>query len=86
VAKPMPEVVPMGEPVHRGFGPLPCPRCGDNEVCISIDLDNFDEEQSLCCAQCEAKFGLGEVRQLIQKWSRVLEWLDTAPVLEEQER
>jgi transcription elongation factor Elf1 len=66
------------EPARRGFGPLRCISCGEEGV-IRLDLDDC---ATLHCTDCEAEFGLDDVRALIAKWQRVVDWLDaTAPTL-----
>jgi hypothetical protein len=59
----------------RGFGYLPCPRCGE-EASIRIDLDDLD---TFTCQECDNDFTLDTVRNLIDRWQRVLAWIDRAP-------
>lgn len=61
----------------RGFGHLPCPKCGE-EAIVQIDLDDLN---TCKCGECEEEFTTEDVRNLIAKWSSVLAWIDTAPIL-----
>jgi hypothetical protein len=55
---------------------LPCPRCGEPSAIIDVRLADV----SVCtCQECSEEFGTGEVRTLIEKWGRVLAWLDAVP-------
>ena len=65
----------------RGFGNLPCPKCGEEAV-VTLRLDSFEEDDACKCASCEVEFPLADVRDLIAKWSRVLTWLESAPLAE----
>lgn len=64
----------------RGFGALPCPKCGEDGACITLDLSDLE---TCHCPECDGDFGLGDVRDLISKWSAVLKWVDAAPALPE---
>jgi len=55
---------------------LPCPRCGEPSAIIDVRLADLSV---LTCQECGEEFGTEEVRQLIDRWSRVLAWLDTFP-------
>jgi transcription elongation factor Elf1 len=59
------------EPVRRGWGPLPCPKCGE-EASIALDLDDMGRDEACRCAECEGVFSLDHVRDLIAKWQPVL--------------
>jgi hypothetical protein len=50
---------------------LPCPRCGEAEAAIRIDLVEL-EGDCFGCLSCDAEFGFAEVRRLVNVWSRVL--------------
>jgi transcription elongation factor Elf1 len=65
----------------RGFGNLPCPKCGEEAV-VTLRLDSFEEDDACKCMSCDAEFSLADVRDLIAKWSRVLAWLESAPMAE----
>ncbi len=66
---------------ERGFSLLPCPRCGESGSCIQIDLHNLTGDEAVHCCECNADFGLDDVRNLIERWSAVLRWVDAAPEL-----
>lgn len=59
----------------RGFGPLPCPRCGQDAV-INLSLDDL---QVFNCNECNEEFSREELETLITKWCQVFAWLDLAP-------
>ena len=63
----------------RGFGNLPCPKCGE-EACVTLRLDSFEEDDACKCCSCEAEFPLADIRDLMAKWGKVLAWLDMAPL------
>ena len=75
------ETTPASTTPARGFGNLPCPKCGE-EACVTLRLDSFEEDDACKCMSCEAEFSLADVRDLISRWSRVLTWLETAPLTE----
>jgi hypothetical protein len=62
----------------KGFGPLPCPKCGqDSQIKVYLeDLNTFS------CPECEDEFTADDVRQFVAKWQRVLSFLDSAPAAE----
>jgi hypothetical protein len=62
-------------PTPPGWGPLPCPRCGD-ETTISVDLDDLAQFR---CTGCDGEWQRPEVEALIAAWTPVLRWLDLAP-------
>lgn len=64
--------------VQRGFGALPCILCGE-EAALSVDLDDCT---TFRCPECENEFTADDVRTHLASWSRVLNWLDSAPVAE----
>lgn len=67
----------------RGFGPLTCPCCGVETESIRIDLSDMTADEALHCHECGATFSLDTIRGVIASWSRVLAWLDSAPILPE---
>lgn len=65
----------------RGFGYLPCPRCMNAECSIDIDLADLTGDESCHCPECDERFGLDDVRNLIARWAPVVNWCDQAPPL-----
>jgi hypothetical protein len=65
----------------RGFGSLPCPKCGA-EATVSLDLDDMEGDEACRCNECDTTFGLADVRRFISAWQRVLAWVELAPALE----
>lgn len=63
----------------RGFGSLPCPKCGA-EATISVYLDELD---TFHCCDCDEDFARDDVEAFIRQWQRVLAWIDTAPPKED---
>lgn len=64
-------------PVKRGFC-APCPRCLEEGIHLSLaDLDE------VYCTSCEETMSLGQIRTLVEGWAAVLQWVDSAPVLED---
>ena len=57
---------------ERGFGLLPCPRCGE-DTHIRLDLDDC---AVFTCTSCEADFAADDVRNLVAVWSDVLARID----------
>jgi len=55
---------------------LPCPKCGEAEASIALNLDDLD---TCHCLACDEEFTLGEIRDLIAKWQRVLRWVELFP-------
>jgi hypothetical protein len=68
-------VTPTSSTPARGFGYLPCPACGE-EGTIRLDLDTLD---AFTCCECDQDFDLARVRHMIDRWQRVLRWIDQAP-------
>jgi hypothetical protein len=62
----------------KGFGSLPCPKCGQ-DTNIKMYLDDL---HTFACPECDDEFTADDVRQFLAKWSRVLSWLDSAPAAE----
>lgn len=65
-------------PPSPGWGPLPCPRCGEAGT-IAVDLDDLAR---FYCGGCEEDFYRADLEDLIAAWTPVLRWLDLAPVKE----
>ena len=62
-----------------GFGKLRCPKCGEAEATIRVDLDDL---LTFACTECDEEFGRDDVEEMMaaaKRWARVLAWLDTAP-------
>ena len=55
---------------------LPCPRCGELEATISLNLADGD---TLTCSECDTEFGREDIRALVTRWAPVLSWLDGMP-------
>lgn len=73
----MPEERKPLKPVH-----LPCPRCGEPESPVSINLNSLGgdgEGFEATCTDCGEEFDLNEIRGIIAKWAPVLAWIDTLP-------
>jgi transcription elongation factor Elf1 len=62
----------------KGFGPLPCLRCG-NQVILSIDLDDLCGDEACTCNECGEHFSLAEVQAILDGWRDVLAWVALAP-------
>lgn len=60
---------------QAGFGKLPCPRCGQDDS-VWLHLERVDEFE---CGQCDERFNETELRDIIERWTPVLAWLETAP-------
>ncbi len=70
----------MPDEANKGWGNLPCPKCGV-ECLIHVDLLCVNESDSLHCCECDEDFGPEDVRNFVAKWQPVLAWLDTAPTM-----
>jgi transcription elongation factor Elf1 len=66
----------------RGFGKLPCPKCGA-ETSVCLDLDDMESDEAFTCCECEENFGMADVKAFLQKWAPVFEWIDKALVVTE---
>jgi transcription elongation factor Elf1 len=62
----------------KGFGPLPCPRCGE-QTGVTIDLADLCHNEACSCTACGATFGLAEVQAILDGWRDVLAWVALAP-------
>ncbi len=63
----------------RGFGTLRCLLCGA-EGGISLHLTEID---SVHCHECGDEFSLADLRDVVGRWQKVLQWCESAPALEE---
>jgi transcription elongation factor Elf1 len=54
---------------------LPCPKCGEAEASMSLNL----ADGTFTCQECECEVTAEEVRGIIAKWRKVLAWVDAAP-------
>ena len=59
----------------KGFGGLPCPKCGD-DCSIYLDLDTLND---CTCEECEEEFTVGSVMELVDRWRPIVEWIKVAP-------
>jgi hypothetical protein len=64
----------------KGFGALPCPCCGEAQATITLDLTDLE---GFHCRNCDADFAAADVRAFIERWTRVLAWIDGAASLQE---
>lgn len=65
----------------RGFPGLPCLRCGEVGD-VNLNLNEITGDEALYCGNCDAKYGLDEVRDTVATWQKVLAWVDLAPIVE----
>ena len=65
----------MSNTTQRGFGHLPCPKCGEVTT-IKMDLDDCF---TMTCSECEGEFTTDDVREFIAAWVPLLKWIETAP-------
>lgn len=54
---------------------LPCPCCGASEANISLYLS----DREMVCHECEASFTVDDVKEFINKWSRIIPWIESMP-------
>lgn len=66
----------------RGFGCLPCPKCGE-EATVTICLADLTDDAAAKCVECDNEFALADVQAFITKWQAVLTWVEQAPVVPE---
>jgi hypothetical protein len=59
----------------RGFGLLPCPCCGEENI-IRVGLSDLEHFR---CVGCRCQFDRESVESFIERWQAVLAWIDTAP-------
>lgn len=55
---------------------LPCPKCGEQEAMIQLDLD---DGQTCSCRECDDEFSLDDVREFIGRWAKMIAWIETMP-------
>ena len=60
-----------------GHHPLPCPRCGELEA--EIHLNIACPREGFRCGCCEEEFDIGDVQAIIRRWRPILEWIDKLP-------
>lgn len=63
---------------QQGFSYLPCPFCGE-EGPIFLDLSEVD---GFKCSSCDREFSRTDLEEILAKWRKVLDWIDTAPAQE----
>jgi transcription elongation factor Elf1 len=80
--QPVPALTAAAPGLPRGFANLPCLKCGE-AYSITLRIDALDEADALRCAECEAEYGLDDVRAALGAWSAVLAWCELAPALPE---
>ena len=63
---------------------LPCPKCGEQQANISLNLWSLDDQAAgnFTCHECDGEIALDEVRDLIARWSKVIAWIETIPSAE----
>ncbi len=59
--------------IKKGFD-CHCIKCG--AAAVALDLDDLD---SIRCRECDEEFYLDDVRQFLDGWRAVIEWIDAAP-------
>jgi hypothetical protein len=55
---------------------LPCPMCGNQEAVIHLNLADAD---GCKCQECDEEFTIDDVRGLIEKWTKVIKWVEMMP-------
>ena len=62
---------------------LPCPCCGEEQANMSLELYALDDDEAqFTCHCCNENFGRRRVRAMIEQWTKVLAWIDSAPNFE----
>lgn len=56
------------------FAGLKCLCCGEVDV-VSIDLDDL---KTFRCRECSDEFDKDAVAEQVEKWAKVMEWIDKA--------
>lgn len=73
--------VPQNMPQGRGIPGLWCPECHQQD-CVRIRV----HDASLYCVECEvnldAEETLREMREQAEMWTRLVGWLEAAPIAE----
>lgn len=59
----------------RGLS-LPCPKCSESDVCIMLHLDDM---KTFTCAACEEEFTAEDIANIVNRWTPILKWIETAP-------
>lgn len=67
----------MIKAITRGFENLPCLACGETD-CMSIELADV---LTVHCGNCETEFTATKFRATVESWTKVFDWLETAPVI-----
>lgn len=62
---------------------LPCPMCGTEGASISVNLWALDDTGAFICHDCEGEFSIDFVKDMIAKWTKMLEWVSQAPTISE---
>jgi transcription elongation factor Elf1 len=60
---------------QRGFGSVPCIRCGETGT-VSVSLDDV---ANFSCTSCDEEFEAETVRTVLEAWAPVLDWIAKAP-------
>jgi hypothetical protein len=68
----------MSKKTTRGIL-LPCPRCGEPNASIGVNLADIDAEDALTCHKCEAVFSVDDLLEIMARWPVALSWLDSIP-------
>lgn len=55
---------------------LPCPRCGEEDATVLL---NLAEPDSCHCSECDEDFSLSDIENLVARWRKVIDWIDTMP-------
>jgi hypothetical protein len=61
---------------------MPCPRCGEPEARIEVNLwalDGNAEDECFRCVECEEFFNVSWLADIINRWPAVLAWLEKMP-------
>jgi hypothetical protein len=72
-----PAIAGSVSPPPRGFKDLDCPCCG-SQGGVSVQLEDLSQFH---CGECDNDFDADAVRDFIARWTRVLSWIELAPVL-----
>jgi uncharacterized protein (DUF983 family) len=64
-----------GTPPTKGLL-LPCPKCGEADAVIRL---NLAEPDCFLCDDCSEEFSAADVRAFIARWEKVLAWVATIP-------
>jgi hypothetical protein len=61
---------------RRGFAGLACLECGEKDT-VQVAL----QDMHFVCGSCGESFQASAVRAMLASWTRVLDWVETAPKL-----